>query len=127
MSNLGLTHFSITQQHILVHQLLMKIISVFPPSLQDQLNKQRATEVRLEAEKRRLREALEAAEARATRVELGRRSLEGELQRFKLSFGDREADSQASQGRHDALLKQVMEAQTDILTSPSAQYHYSYF
>lgn len=77
------------------------------PSLQDQLNKQRATEIRLEVERKRLREALEAAEARATRVELGRRSLEGELQRLKLSLGDREAESQASQERHDSLVKQV--------------------
>lgn len=75
--------------------------------LQDQLNKQRAAELRLEAERKRLRETLEAAEARATRVELGRRSLEGELQRLRLSLGDREAESQASQDRHDSLLKQV--------------------
>lgn len=54
-----------------------------------------------------MREALEAAEARATRVELGRRGLEGELQRLKLSLGDREAESQASQDRHNSLLKQV--------------------
>ena len=65
--------------------------------------------MRLEAERKRLREALEAAEARATRVELGRRSLEGELQRLKLSLGDREAESQASQDRHDSLLKQVQQ------------------
>lgn len=77
------------------------------PSLQDQLNKQRAAEIRLEVERKRLREALEAAEARATRVELGRRSLEGELQRLKLSLGDREAESQASQERRDSLVKQV--------------------
>lgn len=77
------------------------------PSLQDQLNKQRAAEVRLEAERKRLREALEAAEARATRAELGRRSVEGELQRLRLSLGDREAESQTSQDRQDALLKQV--------------------
>lgn len=66
--------------------------------------------MRLEAERKRLREALEAAEARATRVELGRRSLEGELQRLKLSLGDREVESQASQDRHDSLLKQVQQA-----------------
>lgn len=71
------------------------------------MSKQRAGEVRLEAERRRLREALEAAEARGTRVELGRRSLEGELHRLKLSLGDREAESQATQERHDVLLKQV--------------------
>lgn len=63
--------------------------------------------MRLEAERKRLREALEATEARTTRVELGRRSLEGELQRLKLNLGDREAESQASQDRHDSLLKQV--------------------
>ena len=83
------------------------IMSVLSPSPQEQLNKQRAAEMRLEAERRRLREALEAAEARATRVELGRRSVEGELQRLKLSLGDRESESQASHERHDALLKQV--------------------
>lgn len=85
--------------------------SVLRPSLQDQLNKQRAAEMRLEAERRRLREALEAAEARATRVELGRRSLEGEMQRLKLSLGDRESESQTSQERHDSLLKQVQQAE----------------
>lgn len=74
---------------------------------QEQLNKQRAAEMRLDAERKRLREALEAAEARATRVELGRRSLEGELQRLKLSLGDREVESQNSQERYDSLLKQV--------------------
>lgn len=63
----------------------------------------------MEAERRRLREALEVAEARGTRVELGRRSLEGELQRLKLGLGDREAESQATQERHDSLLKQVQQ------------------
>lgn len=80
---------------------------------QDQLNKQRAAEMRLDAERKRLREALEAAEARATRVELGRRSLEGELQRLKLSLGDREAESQASHDRRDSLFKQVLQAVTE--------------
>lgn len=90
-----------------VHKPVSRRISVLPLSQQDLLNKQRAAEMRLEAERRRMREALEAAEARATRVELGRRSLEGELQRLKLSLGDREAESQTSQDRHDTLLKQV--------------------
>lgn len=100
--------------------------------LQDQVNKQRAAEVRLEAERRRLREALESAEARATRVEVGRRSLEGELQRLKLSLGDREAESQTSQERHDSLLKQVKEEQEQALSlhtgflilSPARESHY---
>lgn len=96
-----------------VHQVVLKMISILPPLLQDQLNKQRAAEMRLEAERRRLREALEAAEARATRVELGRRSLEGELQRLKLSLGDRDTESQTSQERHDSLLKQVQQADAE--------------
>lgn len=87
--------------------LFLKTPSVKHLTAQDQLNKQRAAEVRLDSERRRLREALEAAEARATRVELGRRSLEGELQRLKLSLGDREAESQNSQERYDSLMKQV--------------------
>lgn len=65
--------------------------------------------MRLDAERKRLREALEASEARATRVELGRRSLEGELQRLKLSLGDREVESQNSQERYDSLMKQVQQ------------------
>lgn len=70
--------------------------------------------MRLEAERRRLREALEAAEARATRVEVGRRSLEGELKRFKLSLGDRQTESQATQERHDNLLKQVADGEARV-------------
>lgn len=87
----------------------LKRLSVTRLTAQDQLNKQRAAEMRLDAERKTLREALEAAEARATRVELGRRSLEGELQRLKLSLGDREAESQNSQERYDSLMKQVQQ------------------
>lgn len=100
-------HFTTKKSALLMSTKCFFITSMLCPSLQEQLNKQRAAEMRLEAERRRLREALEAAEARATRVELGRRSVEGELQRLKLSQGDREAESQASHERHDSLLKQV--------------------
>lgn len=93
--------------------------SALSPLLQEQLDKQRAAEVRLEAERRRLREALEASEARATRVEVGRRSLEGELQRLRLSLGDREAESQASHDRHEALLKQVQSNHMSLVGSLS--------
>lgn len=88
---------------------------------QDQLNKQHAAETRLDAERKRLREALEAAEARATRVELGRRSLEGELQRLKLSLGDREVESQTSQERYDSLMKQVQQ-DDPILSCSSSKF-----
>lgn len=77
-----------------------------PP--QEQCSKLRAGEVRLEAERRRLREALEAAEGRGTRVELGRRSLEGELQRLRLSLAERETEIQSATERHENILKQVI-------------------
>lgn len=68
----------------------------------------RAGEARLEAERRRLREALEAAEGRGTRVELGRRSLEGELHRLRLSLAERETEIQTAHDRHDSAIKQVL-------------------
>lgn len=68
----------------------------------------RAGEARLEAERRRLREALEAAEGRGTRVELGRRSLEGELHRLRLSLAEREMELQTAHDRHDSAIKQVL-------------------
>lgn len=94
---------------VVVFFFLKKRAFVARLTAQDQLNKQRAAEMRLDAERKRLREALEAAEARATRVELGRRSLEGELQRLKLGLGDREVESQNSQERYDSLMKQVQQ------------------
>jgi hypothetical protein len=68
----------------------------------------------VEAERRRLREALEAAEARATRLELGRRSLEGELQRLRLSLADQEA---GGQGRQEQLNQQLSHALSSSLTN----------
>lgn len=62
----------------------------------------------MEAERRRLREALEAAEGRGTQVELERRSLEGELQRLRLSLAERETEIQSANERHENLIKQVL-------------------
>lgn len=83
---------------------------------QEQCNKLRAGEVRLEAERRRLREALEGAESRATRVELGRRSLEGEIQRLRVCLAEKETEAQSTQDRHDSMLKQVNGVQALTLT-----------
>lgn len=84
--------------------------------LQEQCSKLRAGEARLEAERRRLREALEAAEGRGTRVELGRRSLEGELQRLRLSLAEREMEIQTAHDRHESAVKQVPNSHQRHLT-----------
>uniref|UniRef100_A0A8B9RJA6 Ciliary rootlet coiled-coil, rootletin n=1 Tax=Astyanax mexicanus TaxID=7994 RepID=A0A8B9RJA6_ASTMX len=81
---------------------------------QEQCSKLRAGEVRLEAERRRLREALEGAESRATRVELGRRSLEGEIQRLRVCITERETEAQTAQERHESMLKQVVDAESRV-------------
>lgn len=67
----------------------------------------KATEAKLESDKRRLKEVLDASESRTIKLELQRRALEGELQRSRLGLGDREAHAQALQDRVDSLQRQV--------------------
>lgn len=67
----------------------------------------KANEAKLEAEKRRLKDVLDASEGRGTKLELSRRSLEGELQRARLVLGDREAEVQVLHDRIDLLQRQV--------------------
>lgn len=67
----------------------------------------KATEAKLESDRRRLKEVLDASESRAIKLELQRRALEGELQRSRLGLGDREAQAQALQDRVDSLQRQV--------------------
>ena len=67
----------------------------------------KATETKLESDKRRLKEVLDASESRSVKLELQRRALEGELQRSRLGLGDREAHAQALQDRVDSLQRQV--------------------
>lgn len=67
----------------------------------------KATEAKLESDKRRLKEVLDASESRSIKLELQRRALEGELQRSRLGLGDREARAQALQDRVDSLQRQV--------------------
>ena len=58
------------------------------------MNKMRQTENRLEEEKKNLRNGLEDAENRYTKLELVRRSTEGELQRMKLALTDKDTENQ---------------------------------
>lgn len=67
----------------------------------------KATEAKLESDKRRLKEVLDASESRSIKLELQRRALEGELQRSRLGLGDREAHAQALQDQVDSLQRQV--------------------
>lgn len=67
----------------------------------------KADEAKLESDKRRLKEVLDASEGRGVKLELQRRALEGELQRSLLGLSDREAQVQALQERADLLQRQV--------------------
>lgn len=78
-----------------------------PPHPQEKISKMKANEVKLESDKRRLKEVLDASESRTIKLELQRRSLEGELQRSRLGLSDREAQAQALQDRVDSLQRQV--------------------
>lgn len=77
------------------------------PHPQEKISKMKANEVKLESDKRRLKEVLDASESRTIKLELQRRSLEGELQRSRLGLGDREAQAQVLQERVDTLQRQV--------------------
>ena len=50
----------------------------------------------MEDEKKNVRVALDDAENRSTRLELARRSAEGELQRMKLALNDKDTENQVS-------------------------------
>lgn len=59
----------------------------------EKISKMKANEGRLDDDKRNLRQGLEDAENRCTKLELARRSLEGDLQRFKLLMNDKETEN----------------------------------
>lgn len=80
---------------------------LIPPHPQEKVSQMKANEVKLESDKRRLKEVLDASESRTIKLELQRRSLEGELQRSRLGLGDREAQAQVLQDRVDFLQRQV--------------------
>ena len=53
-------------------------------------------EDRLEDEKKQLRQHLDDAENQLTKAELVRRSMDGELQRFKIALNDKETETQVT-------------------------------
>ena len=73
--------------------LLYSLLCILP---QERVGKLRHNESRLEDDKKNLRIALEDAENRCTKLELARRSAEGELQRFKLAMNDKDTENQVS-------------------------------
>ena len=78
-----------------------------PPHPQEKLSKMKANEAKLESDKRRLKEVLDASESRGVKLELQRRALEGELRRSQLGLSGRETQAQALQERAGSLQKQV--------------------
>jgi len=59
----------------------------------------KAQQAKLEADKRKLKEAFDASEQRATKLELARRALEGDLQRNKMAINDKETSNQVRPDR----------------------------
>ena len=57
----------------------------------------KTNESKLEEDKKSLRTALDEAETRCTKLELSRRSLDGELQRLRLAMTDKETENQVSE------------------------------
>ena len=56
----------------------------------------KAQQAKCEADKRKLKEAFDMSEQRATKLELARRALEGDLQRNKLALTDKETGNQVN-------------------------------
>lgn len=54
----------------------------------------KSSEAKMETDKRKLKDALEMTEQRATKLELARRALEGDLQRSRLTLNDKETEIQ---------------------------------
>ena len=67
-------------------------------SLQERMQKLKAAMGKLDEDKKQLRLGLDDAENRVTKGELNRRSLEGELQRMRLSLTDKETENQVRCG-----------------------------
>lgn len=63
----------------------------------------------MEENKKALKMALDEAENRCTKLELGRRSLDGDLQRFKLVMNDKETENQVRGGSNFGGIKCLCE------------------
>ncbi|EOB06438.1 Rootletin [Anas platyrhynchos] len=75
----------------------------------------KASEAKLEEDKRRLKEGLEAAESRGARLEQQRQALEDELQRARLALGEQQAEARVLQDRAELLQRQRREAERSSL------------
>ena len=64
-------------------------------------------ESRLVDDKRQLRRTLDDSEARATELEMNKRSLEGEIQRLNMLLTDKDTEIQVHQERCDSLIRQI--------------------
>ena len=64
---------------------------------QEKMARLKTNESKLEEDKKSLRTALDEAETRCTKLELSRRSLDGELQRLRLAMTDKETENQVSE------------------------------
>ena len=67
--------------------------------LQERVQKLKTTMAKVDDDKKQLRLGLDDAENRVTKGELNRRSLEGELQRMRLSLTDKETENQVGGGK----------------------------
>ncbi len=67
----------------------------------------KSNESRFLDEKRQLKRALDESEARATELEMNRRALEGELQRYGMILTDKDTEIQVHQERCETLIKQI--------------------
>lgn len=77
---------------------------------QEKMSMVKASEAKLEEDKRRLKEGLEAAESRGARLEQQRQALEDELQRARLALGEQQAEARVLQDRAELLQRQVRPA-----------------
>ena len=72
----------------------------------------KSSEAKLEEDRTLLRQALDDAENRATRSELLRCSLEGDLQRVRLAVAEKDAEMQAIAGRAESLSAQLNDSES---------------
>ena len=68
---------------------------------QEKIQKMKNNENKLEEDKKNLRGNLDDAENRCTKLELARRSIEGDLQRLKLVMNDKETENQVRNTTHE--------------------------
>src|SRR6218665_616784 len=79
---------------------------------QENSQKLKAIEAKMEEDKKELRHSLDDAENRVTKGEVVRRALEGELQRMKMTLNDKETETQVQANRIETLSRQIQDLET---------------